>query len=150
MNQKSESQSELPEKWPSLTLLAPPVGASNEAALHIESHYERLSPARKCLVDVLSELQFGRIEVLSIAGGEPRLNPSPTIIHTIRLPVEACVLPSARVDYVLKRHFQDLFQCFDRWQDVVIARLECRFGLPCLVEFVKNLEIDRSPDWSSK
>jgi hypothetical protein len=55
------------------------------------SHYANLSPAWKRLVDVLGDLQFGRVERLVCAGGEPQFDrpyPPPTIVRTIRLPAD--------------------------------------------------------------
>jgi hypothetical protein len=97
-------------------------------------HYGSLSPARKRLIDVLRELQFGRIANLPIAGGEPQWTPAPTIVKTIKLPVEAGAVELLEGDCELKKPLVDLFRCFDRQQDAMISRLECRFGLPCLVE----------------
>ena len=96
--------------------------------------YAGLSPARKRLVDTLRELQFGRITNISIYGGEPQWTPAPTITQTIKLPLEAEAGEPMGSDYVLKKPLADLFRCFDRRQNAVVSRLECRFGLPCLVE----------------
>ncbi len=102
--------------------------------------YTGISPARKRLVDVLRELQFGRIANLSIAGGEPQWIPAPTIIQTIRLPVEASAVDQLGDDCVLKKSLVDLFRCFDRQPNAMVSRLECRFGLPCLVEITASEE----------
>jgi len=96
--------------------------------------YAGLSPARKRLVDTLHELRFGRIANLSICCGEPQWTPPPTIIQTIKLPLEAEAGDLIGSDHVLKTGWVDLFRCFDRLQNAVVSRLECRFGLPCLVE----------------
>jgi hypothetical protein len=107
---------------------------------HDNPQYASLSPARKRLVDVLRELQFGRISDLSIVGGEPQWTPAPTIIQTIKLPVEAGAVDPLEGDCVLKKPVLDLFLCFDRRQRAVVSRLECRFGLPCLVEITASEE----------
>jgi hypothetical protein len=114
--------------------------------------YPSISPARKRLVDVLRELQFGRIANLSIAGGEPQWTPAPTIVQTIKLPVEAANLDPPGCEFVLKRQVLDLFQYLDGWQNGVISRLEFRFGLPCLIEFTvsKHAVTDSRSDRSSK
>ena len=102
--------------------------------------YASLSPARKRLTDVLRELQFGRIANLCIAGGEPQWAPAPTITQTIKLPVEAGAVDPPGGDCVLKKPLVDLFRCFDLQQNAVVSRLECRFGLPCLVEITASEE----------
>jgi hypothetical protein len=114
--------------------------------------YASLSPARKRLTDVLRELQFGRITNLSIAGGEPQWTPAPTIIQTIKLPVEAGAVDPLGGDCVLKKPLVDLFRCLDRQQNATISRLECRFGLPCLVEITAREEAgaERNSDGSGQ
>jgi hypothetical protein len=105
-------------------------------------NYGCLSPARRRLAEILRELQFGRIANLSIVGGEPQWTPPPTITRMIKLPVEADVVESAGGDCEMKKPLVDLFRCFDRQQNGVVSRLECRFGLPCLVEITASPEAD--------
>jgi len=112
------------------------------------SYYASLSPARRRLVDVLRDLHFGRIEGLAIAGGEPQFDPPhtpPTIVRTIRLPAETESPEPSRSDFPLKRPILDLLLQFDRHQAGVILRLECRHGLPCLVEFVAGSAANAGP-----
>jgi hypothetical protein len=109
------------------------------------SHYASLSPARKRLVDVLRDLQFGRIEGLAIVGGEPQFDPphsAPTIIRTIRLPVETESPEPNAQNFPLKQPMLDLLQHFDRQQAGIVLRLECRHGLPCLCEFLASTAND--------
>ena len=96
--------------------------------------YAGLSVARKRLVDTLHELRFGRVANLRVLDGEPQWIPAPTVIQTIKLPLEAEAGDLIGSDHVLKTGWVDLFRCFDRRQNAVVSRLECRFGLPCLVE----------------
>lgn len=112
------------------------------------SHYASLSPARKRLADVLRDLEFGRVEGLAIAGGEPQFdppNPLPTIVRTIRLPAETESPEPRAPNFPLKQQMLDLFLHFDRHQAGMIRRLECRYGLPCLVEFVASDANDARP-----
>jgi len=101
-------------------------------------HYASLSPTRKRLVDLLHGLQFGRIENLSIAGGEPQFDDPPTIVRTIKLPAEAGSAGPCPADFALKQPMLDLLRYFDSYQTGVVRRLECRFGQPCLVEIVAS------------
>jgi hypothetical protein len=114
--------------------------------------YSSLSPLRKHLVDVLRSLQFGRIEGLWLSDGEPQFTPSPRIIQTIKLPVEAAGVDPHGGDFVLKKQVSDLFQYFDGWQNGVISRCEFRFGLPCLVEITVSEPpvTDPRSDWSDR
>src|ERR1017187_4369411 len=110
-------------------------------------HYGSLSPARKRLIDVLHALQFGRIENLSIAAGEPQFDDPPTIIRTIKLPAEAGTAGPCLPDFALKQPTLDLLLYFDSYQTGVVRRLECRFGQPCLVEIVAGgVDVGRIPE----
>jgi hypothetical protein len=111
--------------------------------------FASLSAARKRLVETLRKLQFGRIEYLYISRGEPEWKPGPTIIQTIKLPVDSGAIDPVVDDCMLKKPLVDLFRCFDRQQSGVVRRLECRFGLPCLVEIIENFETEHGPDRSS-
>ena len=111
------------------------------------SRYAGLSPARKRLVEVLHALQFGRIENLSIAAGEPQFDDPPTIVRTIKLPAEAGTAGPCPPDFALKQPMLDLLRYFDSYQTGVVRRLECRFGQPCLVEFVaSDVDAGRIPE----
>lgn len=100
--------------------------------------FANLSPARKHLVEILRRLQFGRIEGLSIVASEPCFDPAPLVVRTFRLPAEATESGRPEGDFVLKKQLLELFQQFDAWQNAVITRLECRFGLPFLVDVVMS------------
>lgn len=122
----------------------------NAPATSTPPQYASLSPARKRLVDVLQDLQFGRIEGMAITGGDPQFDPphpSPTIIQTIKLPVEARPPETGSANSLLKQQMVDLFQHFGRQQTGMVRRLEFRFGLPCLVEIVAgDVNAGRTPD----
>jgi hypothetical protein len=110
-------------------------------------HYGSLSPARKRLIDVLHALQFGRIENLSIAAGEPQFDDPPTIVRSIKLPAEAVTAGPCPPDFALKQPMLDLLLYFDSYQTGMVRRLECRFGQPCLVEFVAgDVDAGRIPE----
>ena len=42
---------------------------------------EALSPARKRLIELMQEINYGRIEELQIRDGEPVFNPPPTVLR---------------------------------------------------------------------
>src|ERR1039458_7160358 len=110
-------------------------------------HYGSLSPARKRLIDVLHALQFGRIENLSIAAGEPQFDDPPTIVRSIKLPAEAVTAGPCPPDFALKQPMLHLLLYLRSYGTDMVRRLDGRFGQPCLVEFVAgDVDAGRIPE----
>jgi len=90
-----------------------------------------LSRARRRLLDLMSEIGFGRIEGLIIQSGEPVFCPAPRMIREVVFrnsdPDESRRRPG---DYPLKRQAQELFAQIDLIRDGRIERLEIKHGLP--------------------
>jgi hypothetical protein len=83
------------------------------------------------LVELMRRLNFGRIEVLQIRGGEPVPDPPPRITREHKFGGENG--PRAEVaaaDFALKTQVIELFREFDRLRDATIAVLEIKHGLP--------------------
>jgi hypothetical protein len=131
--------------------LASGAGSSNEragvsGAAVVPKSVAWTQASRRCP----RRFQFCRIEHLRIAGSEPQWAPPPTIIQTVKLPADADIPDPTEGDFVLKKQLVDLFECFDRWQNATILRLEFRFGLPCFVEviLVEDASNAHTPDRS--
>ena len=90
-----------------------------------------LSPARKELIDLMSDIHYGSIENLLVRGGEPVLQPPPRIVHDVRLGRHE-IKPSVRnrSDFALKAQLVDLFKRLDSISDGVIDRIDIQAGLP--------------------
>jgi hypothetical protein len=69
-----------------------------------------LSPARRRLVELLQQLNFGRVEGLSFLDGDPIFDPPPRLVREVK--------------------FVELFQYFDEIGDGTIDVLEIKHGLP--------------------
>ena len=100
------------------------------------NRFTDLSCSRKRLVAIMRRWQFGRIELLPIAGGHPEFTPRTTIVCTIKLPAEPVAVSMPDDAFLLKRQLIDMFEQFDLFQYAMILRLEFRFGLPFLMELI--------------
>jgi len=90
-----------------------------------------LSPNGARLVELMQRVNFGRIEQLVIADGEPVLDPPPRIIREIKFGGENGPRPEAGIeDFALKAQVVELFHTFDDLRDGVIEVLEIKHGLP--------------------
>lgn len=86
---------------------------------------------RQRLVKLMQRINFGRIENLAIAGGQPVLAPPPRIVREIKLGGENGPRPEAAIDdFALKSQVVELFRTLDDRRDGVIDVLEIKHGLP--------------------
>lgn len=90
-----------------------------------------LSPARQRLVELMQEVNFGRIERLEVREGEPLLDPPPRILRKVAFGRMNAPNPArAKDDFVLKEPVRELFDLFDREIAVVVESLDLQHGLP--------------------
>ena len=96
-----------------------------------QSTFASLSPARRRLLRLMQQLNFGRIEGLCIRGGEPVLEPMPRVVVEYKFAGENGPRPeAARSDFALKQQYLDLFRLFDRLQDGEFAMMRVLHGTP--------------------
>ncbi len=90
-----------------------------------------MSPARRRLVGLFQQLNFGRLEHLIVHNGEPVLDPLPQVVSEIKFGGENGPRSEpAAGDFTLKPHLIELFAHFDRIGNGVIETLEVKHGLP--------------------
>jgi hypothetical protein len=90
-----------------------------------------LSPARRRLVELMQEVNFGRIEGLRVKEAEPLLEPKPRVLREIVFgKVNAPNPARGRDDFALKEQLIELFDLFDREQSVTVESLVIQNGLP--------------------
>ncbi len=90
-----------------------------------------LSPARRRLVELLQQLNFGRVEGLSVLDGDPVFDPPPRVVREVKFGGENGPRPeAAAADFPLKSQLVELFQHFDEIGDGTIDVLEVKHGLP--------------------
>ena len=90
-----------------------------------------LSPARRRLVEIMQEVNFGRIEGLHVHDGEPHFMPAPRVLRDIVFgKVNAPNAARTRDDFALKEQLIELFELFDRERSVTVESLVVQNGLP--------------------
>lgn len=90
-----------------------------------------LSLCRRQLVELMQDINFGRLESLRVSNAEPLLDPKPGIIREVKLGAENSLRPERPTDdFMLKSQVVDLFEHLDRIRDCHIESLEIKNGLP--------------------
>ena len=90
-----------------------------------------LPPARRRLVTLMQEVNFGRVEGIVVRGGEPILDPLPRVVREIKLCAENGPRPEvAKDDFALRAQVRDLFAHMEAMDDGVICCIEVKHGLP--------------------
>lgn len=98
-----------------------------------------LTPARQNLVRVMQDINFGRIEMLPVRGGQPVLDPRPKIIREIKFCAENGPRQEIKVaDFCLKAQVVEFFTFLDEFQNGTISVLEVKHGLPFRMVLVEN------------
>ena len=95
-----------------------------------------LTPHRARLVDLMQQINFGRIEDLRVLKGQPQFNPPPRVFRTVKPGHANGSRPeAAKVDFELKAKLIDFFAHLDAVGDGVIERIEVQHGLPFLMTY---------------
>jgi hypothetical protein len=90
-----------------------------------------VSLARQQLLEVFQRINFGRLESLTVARGQPVFDPNPVILREYKFGGENGPRPElGNADFLLKQQVIDLFAFFDELQNGVIDVLEIKHGLP--------------------
>ena len=90
-----------------------------------------LTPARRCLVELMQEINYGRLEGLEVRDCEPVLDPPPRVVRQIVFGKDNG--PNARraaQGFALKKKVAELFDVFDRERSFLILELVIDNGLP--------------------
>ena len=105
---------------------------------HSETTYRTtrdLTAAQRRLLQIMHELQFGRVENMRVQAGQPVLDASLKIVRVVRLGGEGRTTHFPIGDeFELKQAVRDLFDELARLHNGIIVRLEFRHGLPSLLE----------------
>lgn len=91
-----------------------------------------LSARQRRLLETMQNLNFGFIEDLRIAAGEPIFSPPLRIVKDIKLgAADNCARPELHhADFALKREHLELFQYLRSLGDGRVERIEVKAGLP--------------------
>ena len=91
---------------------------------------ERLSPARKHLLDLMQRIGFGRIEGLVVRENEPVFDPCPTVKKLLVFGKEEGRLCSQPGQTCKAKRMAELFDVFDQEGALVIDELIIDNGIP--------------------
>ena len=90
-----------------------------------------LTPARKRLIELMQEINYGRIERLEVRAGEPVFDPPPTVLRLFLFSKDNGPNALRGIDaFALKKKVTRLFEIFDREQSLLIRELMVDNGLP--------------------
>ena len=90
-----------------------------------------LSEPRKRLVELMQDINFGRLEGVRVCDAEPVLDPQPGIVREIKFGGDNGPRPELVADdFVLKSQVVEMFEHLDRVRDCHIETLEIKHGLP--------------------
>jgi hypothetical protein len=97
-----------------------------------------LSPERRRLVELMQEIDHGRIKCLEIHAGEPVFSPKVLVEQHIRFgKPNAPNNAQSKTDFVLRKEAVQLFEFFDTKWTFTIRSLEVQNGLPMGITTVR-------------
>jgi hypothetical protein len=101
-----------------------------------------LTPARRRLVELMAQINYGRIESLQVRDGEPVFDPPPTVVRLFVFgrdngPNDA----RGRDGFTLKRKVTQLFEVFDRERSLSIRQLMIDNGLPVRMTVADGIRV---------
>ena len=101
-----------------------------------------LTPARRRLVEMMQEINYGRIDRFEVRAGEPVLDPSPQVVRQIvfgkKNGPNAC---RNQEEFALKKTVLELFEIFDRERSLSIQELVVSDGLPVRMSVANTIRI---------
>ena len=139
----------LANRWPS-----PPQCHGMRHSMPPARRFSQLSQPKRVLVRLCQSINYGYIEELWIAAGDPTFNPAPRVLVDVKLdkeegPRQEGELPDFELCYELQRLMNQL----DRIGIGKVARLEIHSGVPrrALIEAPitgdgKHLQVSRASD----
>jgi len=94
-----------------------------------------LSPAQRQLVELMQQINFGRIEDLQVRAGEPVFSPAPRVVRKLKVGGDNGPRPeSAYDDFLLKSRISELLESITAIGDGEVLLIDVRHGLPFAVE----------------
>ncbi|HNY40866.1 MAG TPA: hypothetical protein PKJ41_10740 [Bryobacteraceae bacterium] len=101
-----------------------------------------LSSSGRHLIELMQQINFGRIEGLQVQTGEPVFDPAPRVIRKLKIGGESGPSPEAdRDDFWLKQQAIELFEAIATVGDGEILAIEVKNGLPFTVEIEHHSEV---------
>ena len=98
-----------------------------------------LTPPRRRLVQIMQDINFGRIEELQITNHQPGFDPPPIIVREIKCGGDNSPRAERKLpDFALRQKLVDLFDLFDQTESSTIPLITIKHGLPFEVHVVKE------------
>jgi hypothetical protein len=105
-----------------------------------------LPPALARLVELLQALNFGRVEALTVRGGQPVFDPPPRVIQKLKMGADNAPRPEiGHSDFRLKDGVIELLEMIARLDNGEIRSIEVRCGLPVSAEIEWRSETTLPP-----
>ncbi len=93
-----------------------------------------LSHAQMALLELMHEMDFGRIMNLHVRSGEPVFHPPPRVVCEIKLGTHSIqARERQKDDFALKAQVIELFDLLSSLGDGVVRCLQVKHGLPFLL-----------------
>lgn len=90
-----------------------------------------LTPARKRFVELMQNLNFGRIYGLAVENRDPVLDPPPRVVREIKIGGDNSPRPELETDdFTLTAKIVDFFSHLDRLDNGTVEFIEVKHGLP--------------------
>ena len=103
---------------------------------------QSLSPSRQQFVELMQDVNFGKIDGITVRNGEPIFDPPPRLIREIKLSGENGPRPELHIgDFVLKDQVVKLFEHFDDLGNGTIGSIEVKQGLPFLMKVEETVQV---------
>lgn len=100
-----------------------------------------LSEAQSRLVELLQNLNFGRIEGLHVRNGQPSFDPPPRLFEKLKMGSENGPRAEASMhDFLLKHQTIELLEAIARIGDGQVLAIEVKNGLAFSMEIEHQLE----------
>lgn len=101
-----------------------------------------LTPACRRLIEVLQTVNYGRVEDLRVAGGEPVFDPPPRVVRDVLLDRDADPRPEvANDDFVLRREVAALLRHVAEAAAGTTMTITVQAGLPVRLQIAGPLEV---------
>ncbi|MBI5787825.1 MAG: hypothetical protein HZA78_03085 [Candidatus Schekmanbacteria bacterium] len=101
-----------------------------------------LSESQKRLLELMQQINFGRIEELAVRNGEPFFDPAPRVIREIKFGGENGPRHELGVnDFALKSQVVELFEQLCQIKEGTVECLEIKHGLPFRMNLVELVRV---------
>lgn len=100
-----------------------------------------LTAPQQRLIELMQQVNFGRIEDLLVRNGVPVFNPPPRVIRKLKVGADNSPRPEYGFDdFLLRQQTEELLSTIEQMGDGEVLVIEVRHGLPF------SLEVEHRPE----